>query len=658
MVPVGATVLCGWAAAIGDLSPRSILLRIEDSEFDLVANGHRDDLARNGINQGDHAFTFSVPLRFVDGHARTVTLIDRLSGKTLAQATCAWQINRSFTDFAGMLRDSVVSPLITAPFREEDKRVFAVMDQLGGTLAIEGLRAVADIKVSVIMPVRDRAATVMAAIESVLAQTYAHFELLIVDDGSVDSTLSVLESVGDDRVRVMRFEQGQGVSAARNAALGQASGQVVAYLDSDNTWDERYLAAMVGVHLREPGACGWYCAQSLYRGEQTRPFAIRFGAFNPALLANRNYIDLNAFCHTRAVLDRVGGFDQALRRFVDWDLIRRIAEHGRVCSVPMLLSRYAFDRSDNTLTGQSEFLPDLELVRESAAIRARLAQRAKVLPVQLKRRVTVVIPSFGAFDDLQRGLSRLFDLPYARDLDIVVVDNGSSPDIVAYLRTCAAQGRLRLICNAFNLGFTYAVNQGLAVADINTDVLLLNNDAIVAPDAIPHLQDASLTLAECGAVVPQQVLPGGTDTIELHVPSADATQACDVNLSAHHRNVVAVPLIHDGKVVELSFAPFFAVYLPRRTLDEAPMLNAELGRHYRSDRMYCDYLRNVMNRRIYYLFDAVVQHKLQQATNEWMSAGDTSGGSDAIAQLNTWSPELREALGFRQLDWDDQATQQ
>ena len=95
---------------------------------------------------------------------------------------------------------------------------------------------------------------------------------------------------------------------------------------------------MVGAFLELPDAEALYSGQLLFKGKQKHPFAVRFGSFNRSLLTNRNYIDINALCHTKELYNRIGGFDETLIRLVDYDLIMRIAE---TCS-NVLCSSFAF----------------------------------------------------------------------------------------------------------------------------------------------------------------------------------------------------------------------------------------------------------------------------------------------------------------------------
>ncbi len=99
--------------------------------------------------------------------------------------------------------------------------------------------------VSVVMPAYDRERLLPAAMDSVLAQTFDDFELIVVDDGSSDRTAEVAASTGDPRVRVVRNERNLGVGASRNVGLDQARGEFVANLDSDDLAHPRRLERQV-----------------------------------------------------------------------------------------------------------------------------------------------------------------------------------------------------------------------------------------------------------------------------------------------------------------------------------------------------------------------------------------------------------------------------
>ena len=88
--------------------------------------------------------------------------------------------------------------------------------------------------VSVVMPVYNREMYVGAAIESILGQTFTDFELIIVDDGSTDQSVAIIQGYRDPRIRLIRFSQNKGVSAARNVGNHEARGEFIAVMDSDD----------------------------------------------------------------------------------------------------------------------------------------------------------------------------------------------------------------------------------------------------------------------------------------------------------------------------------------------------------------------------------------------------------------------------------------
>ena len=105
--------------------------------------------------------------------------------------------------------------------------------------------------VSVIVPTYNRRETIRAAIASVQRQTFADWELIVVDDGSTDDTAALIE--GSDPRLVLIRQKNQGVNAARNAAMLRARGQYIAFLDSDDEWLPHHLELSVAFFRAHPG---------------------------------------------------------------------------------------------------------------------------------------------------------------------------------------------------------------------------------------------------------------------------------------------------------------------------------------------------------------------------------------------------------------------
>ena len=100
-------------------------------------------------------------------------------------------------------------------------------------------------KVSVILPTYNRAHTLKRAIDSVLAQDYPDLELIVVDDCSTDNTQEIVSSIKNNGLHYVRLPENKGVAAARNTGLGYATGEYIAFLDSDDEWFKEKIGLQV-----------------------------------------------------------------------------------------------------------------------------------------------------------------------------------------------------------------------------------------------------------------------------------------------------------------------------------------------------------------------------------------------------------------------------
>jgi len=187
--------------------------------------------------------------------------------------------------------------------------------------------------ISVIIPTYNRGWIIKKAIDSVLSQDYRDFELIIVDDGSTDNTLEILNSYQDD-ITILR-QNNHGVSAARNRGIMAASGRFVAFLDSDDLWLPQKLSSQVDYFNLNPDAI--IC--------QTEEIWIRKGVrVNPKKRHKKPYgmifeqslalclVSPSAVMIRRSLFDEVGVFDEKLPVCEDYDLWLRIS-----CRFPVYL---------------------------------------------------------------------------------------------------------------------------------------------------------------------------------------------------------------------------------------------------------------------------------------------------------------------------------
>lgn len=214
--------------------------------------------------------------------------------------------------------------------------------------------AIREQKVTVVLPTFDRAGLLERAVDSVLAQTHANWELVVVDDGSTDATPEVMQSYceSDPRIRYERIER-SGVGPARNRALDLAAGDWIAFLDSDNTWDPEFLATMIG-GLARAGARIGYSAIEIH--ENGRVTGYRGDRFDFDACVEANYIDMNSLVVHRSVIDAGHRFDPLIRRTSDWDFLLSVAWEHQPVYVPFVGVRYRHDDGLERITNREPWL--------------------------------------------------------------------------------------------------------------------------------------------------------------------------------------------------------------------------------------------------------------------------------------------------------------
>ena len=208
-------------------------------------------------------------------------------------------------------------------------------------------------KVSVIMPTFNRKNIISSAIDSVINQTFKNFELIIIDDGSTDGTESYIHEKYEKYIKIGKIKfvksKHEGVSAARNIGLKKSTGNVIAYLDSDNIWNLRFLSIMIEELDKQKNHHCAYCGVKIYNRIENS-IRILNQKFNRTQLLNKNFIDINSFIHEKKLYLEKGGFDEKLTRLVDWDLIIRYTENNNPIQVNAILVDYIIDNKFNNIT--------------------------------------------------------------------------------------------------------------------------------------------------------------------------------------------------------------------------------------------------------------------------------------------------------------------
>ena len=203
------------------------------------------------------------------------------------------------------------------------------------------------LRISVVMPTRNRATTIERAVDSVLRQSYENWELLIVDDASTDNTPELIEKLAasDSRIRPLSLARQSLASGARNHALDLATGEVIVYLDDDNRFDRDWCKAVAWAFGEYADVDVAYGARVIddevrHRGLAGRSLPIvQFNARDRDAMLRANLVDVNVLAHRPSAVR----FDPATSHFADWHLLLELTDHCDPLPLPVVAAYYTSD---------------------------------------------------------------------------------------------------------------------------------------------------------------------------------------------------------------------------------------------------------------------------------------------------------------------------
>jgi GT2 family glycosyltransferase len=386
--------------------------------------------------------------------------------------------------------------------------------------------------VSVVCPVyRPALGDFLMAVDSVRAQSYENWELLLVDDGSGDAALSdLLERLTktDGRIRVAALPENGGISRATNAALAMARGRFIGFFDHDDLLEPDALDVM----LRAQAATG---ARLLYSDEDK---VDRSGTlsephfkpdFNDRLLLELNYICHFVFCEA-ALIEAVGAFDPSCDGAQDHDFLLRAYEvlgEGGIHHVPEVL--YHWRKSSASTAGSGVAKPAAAAAGLRAVaghlrrrgLEARLSARGGLTcyrvewsPPAVRRKtagVSILIPFRDHVELTGACVAAIRQFTKDVEFEIILIDNWSTGAAAEVF--CAAQARipgtsLIRVAEPFNYS---RLNNVAARAARHEFLLFLNNDVFVkTQDWLRTMLNECLIDERVGAVGAKLLYPNGT----------------------------------------------------------------------------------------------------------------------------------------------------
>jgi len=266
--------------------------------------------------------------------------------------------------------------------------------------------------VSVIVPSYNRGYCIAQCLRSILNQTFADFEIIVVDDASSDDTRAQVLSIPDSRIRYLAHDANRGGAVARNSGIRIASGEFIAFLDSDDHWQPDKLAKQVESLRRLGMQCGlsytWLSCVDDVGTETLRVNPEIEGECFEEMLVSNFIGTFSNIVVRKSLLIEVGALDEAFRSCQDWDLFIRLTRHASVHCLREYAVSYLLSVSDKNRISTNP----RSVIQGHRRILNKYAVDYSALPLPARRRalrffMRIFADTGSVRDTLAMGLKRL-----------------------------------------------------------------------------------------------------------------------------------------------------------------------------------------------------------------------------------------------------------
>lgn len=328
-------------------------------------------------------------------------------------------------------------------------------------------------KISVVLSTFNREERLKRAIDSILGQSFKDFELIIVDDASPDGTEDVVKSYDDKRIVYIKRDKNFGThTRPKNEGTKAAKADLIAYFDDDNIMLKEHLAVLYKYQMDTDVDVVY--GQSVIVDESLRnppsvSVASDINASDGINILERNFIDTNQVLVKKKAIERIGGWDESLPRFADWNLFVRLKKvNASFFFIPIIITEYHVHEGMNQARYQ-DFMFDTQACKvwpDKTIYGERKPPKVAIFTLT-KDRIDYTKTSF-------RSLHEKTKYPF----DHYVVDNGSKDGTVEWLQEYQSKHKgVTVINNLENVGISKGSNQALdAMGDEYDIIIKVDND--------------------------------------------------------------------------------------------------------------------------------------------------------------------------------------
>lgn len=349
------------------------------------------------------------------------------------------------------------------------------------------------------MPVYNGAKFLAQAIDSILTQTYRHFEFIIVDDGSKDQTSQILSSIADPRIRVITHSGNQGIVSALNDGINSSHGKYLARMDADDLSDPRRFALQVAyleTH-RSCAAVGTFIKLTTPSGKllytiepPTRNLAIKNFLLKNSCLAHGSVM------MKRDAVIAVGMYshDKKVKHAEDYDLFVRLTQNFELGNLP----EYLYTRKEHPGSVSHQ---NFAIQQRSASYISKQAKKLIKLPP--KPKFSVLMPNYNKAKYIGEAIESVLAQTFT-DWELIIADDHSTDHSEKIIQKYLTDKRIIYLKNPVNLGIAKTKNilAGESIADIFGE---LDSDDVLEPTALAEMHRAHTKHPSVGFIYSQFV---------------------------------------------------------------------------------------------------------------------------------------------------------
>lgn len=360
-------------------------------------------------------------------------------------------------------------------------------------------------KFSIVVPVFEpNAGYLSACISSVVRQSYANWELLVVDASPHDGIAArCLEPMGDERIVYLRLERNLGIAGNTNVGIENATGDWVAFLDYDDILEPDALFCYARAIARDADAAAMFCDEDTFEVDGQYRFPVFKSELNLDLLYSYNCVT-HFLAVKREALEAIGTSPDDVTGAQDYDLtLRVIAAGGKIVHVPRVLYHWrqhststAGDNVSSKPYAQEAGRLALQRHFEARGIAGHVEETSHPFIYRMRYAlpdphplVSVIIPNKDHIGELDACVRSIIEKSAYREFEIVIVENNSEDDetFAYYERITAEFDQVKVVRWEGSFNYSAIINHGVRHA-AGSRLLLLNNDTeIISPDFIPEM---------------------------------------------------------------------------------------------------------------------------------------------------------------------------